>query len=105
MYGESNMETYIAICKIGSQWEFVVCLRELKKRWDGEGEEGRFKREETYVYLWLIYVKVWQKATKFCKTIALQLKNKIFKKQPETLKFIEENMLVSSLALVMGMTL
>ena len=23
-YGESNMETYIIICKIDSQWEFVV---------------------------------------------------------------------------------
>ena len=31
MYGESNMETYIAICKINSQWKFVVCLRELKQ--------------------------------------------------------------------------
>ena len=24
MYGESNMETYIIICKIGSQWDFAV---------------------------------------------------------------------------------
>ena len=24
MYGESNMETYITICKINSQWEFAV---------------------------------------------------------------------------------
>ena len=24
MYGESNMETYIIICKIDSQWEFAV---------------------------------------------------------------------------------
>ena len=24
MYGESNMETYITICKIDSQWEFSV---------------------------------------------------------------------------------
>ena len=24
MYAESNMETDIAICKIGSQWEFAV---------------------------------------------------------------------------------
>ena len=24
MYGESNMGTYITICKIDSQWEFVV---------------------------------------------------------------------------------
>ena len=23
-YGESNKETYITICKIGSQWEFAV---------------------------------------------------------------------------------
>ena len=25
--------------------------------------EGRFKREGTYVYLWLIHVDVWQKPT------------------------------------------
>ena len=31
MYGESTMETYITICKIDSQWEFAVCLRELKQ--------------------------------------------------------------------------
>ena len=24
IYGESNMETYITICKIDSQWEFAV---------------------------------------------------------------------------------
>ena len=24
MYGENNMETYITICKINSQWEFAV---------------------------------------------------------------------------------
>ena len=45
MYGESNMETYITICKIDSQQEFAVCLRKLKKDlcinlegWDGEGD-------------------------------------------------------------------
>ena len=27
IYGESNMETYITICKIDSQWEFAVWLR------------------------------------------------------------------------------
>ena len=31
MYGESNMEIYITICKIDSQWEFTVCLRKLKQ--------------------------------------------------------------------------
>ena len=45
MYGKSNMETYNTICKIDSQWEFAVCLRELKQGlcnnlegWDGEGD-------------------------------------------------------------------
>ena len=36
----------------------------------------RFKREGTYVYLWLIHVDVWQKPTQFCKEIILQLKKK-----------------------------
>ena len=61
MYGKSNMETYITIYKIDSQWEFVVWLRKLKQglcinleggRW--EGVEGSFKREGIYVYPWLI---------------------------------------------------
>ena len=29
--GESNMETYITICKIDNQWEFAICLRKLKQ--------------------------------------------------------------------------
>ena len=51
MYGENNIETYISICKIDSQWEFAVWLRELKQGlcdnlegWDGE-EDGREVRE------------------------------------------------------------
>ena len=67
MYGKSNMETYITICKIDSPQEFVVWLKKLRQglcvnleRWDGVGEmEGSFKREEIYVYLWLIHVEVW----------------------------------------------
>ena len=45
IYGKSNMETYITICKIDSQREFAVCLRILKQGlcknlegWDGEGD-------------------------------------------------------------------
>ena len=45
VYGKSNMETYITICKIDSQWEFAVRLRKLKEGlcvnlegWDGEGD-------------------------------------------------------------------
>ena len=47
MYGKSNMETYITICKIDSQREFAVWLRKLKQGlcnnlegWDRE-EDGR----------------------------------------------------------------
>ena len=31
MYGKSNMETYITICKIDRQWEFAVWLRKVKQ--------------------------------------------------------------------------
>ena len=31
MYGKSNMETYITICKVDSQREFAVWLRKLKQ--------------------------------------------------------------------------
>ena len=53
----------------------------------GWGREmgGRFKREGTYVYLWLIYGDVRQKTTKFCKAIILQLKKKkVCQPMPET---------------------
>ena len=56
MYGESNMITYITICKIDSQWEFAVCLREFKQGlcinlegWDGEGD-GREVLEGGDIY-------------------------------------------------------
>ena len=49
MYGKSNMETYITICKIDSQREFAVCLRKLKQglgiNLEGRELGGRFKRE------------------------------------------------------------
>ena len=35
---------------------------------------GGFKKEGTYVYLGLIHVNAWQKSTKPCKIIILQLK-------------------------------
>ena len=52
MYGKDNMETYITLYKIDSQWEFAVCFRKLKwalyqprgvgwgGRWEG-GSKGR----------------------------------------------------------------
>ena len=51
MYGQSNMETYITVCKIDSQWEFAVWLRKLKqglcinlKGWNGDGDRREFQR-------------------------------------------------------------
>ena len=51
MYGKSNMETYITICKIDSQQEFSIWLRKLIQRlcislegWDGEGDGKEFQR-------------------------------------------------------------
>ena len=51
LYGKSNMETFITMCKIDSQREFVVWLRKLKQGlcvslegWGGREMGGRFKR-------------------------------------------------------------
>ena len=51
MYGKSNMETYITICKKDNQREFAVCLRKLKQGlcinlegWDGEGDGREFQK-------------------------------------------------------------
>ena len=45
MFGKSNMEIYITLCKIEIQQEFSVWLRKLKQGlctnlegWDGEGD-------------------------------------------------------------------
>ena len=52
MYGKNNMETYITICKIDSQWEFAVCLRQLEQGlcdnlevWVRREMEGRVRKE------------------------------------------------------------
>ena len=53
MYRKSNMETYITICKIDSQWELTVWLRKLKQGlyinlegWDGEGDGREVQKGE-----------------------------------------------------------
>ena len=65
MYGKSNVETYITVCKIDGQQEFAVWLRKLKQGFcfnlegrTGSEMGGSFKREGIYVYLWLIHVEV-----------------------------------------------
>ena len=65
MYGKSNMETYITIRKIESQWEFAVWLRKLKQGlcinlegWGREGDRRELENGGIYLYLWLIHVEV-----------------------------------------------
>ena len=65
MQGKSNMETYITICKINTQQEFILLLRKLKlglcinlEEWDGEGNGREFQKGWIYVYLWLVHVEV-----------------------------------------------
>ena len=65
MHVESNMKTYISMCKIDSQWEFAIWLGKLKQGlcinlegWDGEGDGRELQREGIYVYLWLNHVEV-----------------------------------------------
>ena len=58
MCGKNNMETYITICKVDSQWEFAVWLRKLKQGlwinlegWDGEGNGREFQKVCIYIYI------------------------------------------------------
>ena len=84
-------------CMARVTWKFTIpYLKEIangnllydsgnSKLYDKKGgierEMGRrSRREGTFVYLWLI-LHVWQKTTKFCKAIILQLKNKEAKKR------------------------
>ena len=57
MYGESNRETYITMCKIDSQQEFAVWLRKLKwglsinlSGWDGGGGCEGCSKGRGYMY-------------------------------------------------------
>ena len=58
VYGNSNTETYITICKIDSPWEFAVWLMKLKQKlcvnlagWEGEADGREVQKEGIYVYL------------------------------------------------------
>ena len=57
MCGESNMEAYITMYKIDSQWEFAVWLRELKQElcnnlegWDGEEDRREVQKGRGCMY-------------------------------------------------------
>ena len=58
----------------------VVLKSSCGMGWEMGWEMGQmFKREGTYLYLWLIHVDVWQKPTQYWKAIILQLKRNIKK--------------------------
>ena len=48
-----------------------LMLQDNQEGKDGVGVGGRFKREGPYVYLWLIYIVVWQKSMQHCKATIL----------------------------------
>ena len=58
MFGESNMDTYITICKIDSQWEFAVGSGNSNRGsyqprgvgWGGTWEGGSKGRGYMYTY-------------------------------------------------------
>ena len=81
MHGESNMETYIAICKIDSKCEFAVWLRLCNNLggWNRKGDEREVQEggdicipitdscwylEETNKSLWSNYPSI-KKSNKF----------------------------------------
>ena len=79
MYGKSNIETYITICKIDSQWELAAWLRKHKQHlcinlegWDGVGD-GREVQKDMNICIFMAHLQfhsfIWQNTTKFCKTI------------------------------------
>ena len=64
------------ICCMTQRNELGLCNH--LEGWEQVG--GRFKREGTYVYLWLIHVYTWQKPIQRCKAIILWLKINNLKK-------------------------
>ena len=65
MYGKSNMETYITMCKIDNQQGVSVWLRKFKQGlcinlegWVGEGDGREVQKGGGILYLWLIHVEV-----------------------------------------------
>ena len=86
MYGESNMETYIPYVKQIVNGNLLYDSGNSNRgsatiQRGGMGRQmgGIFKREGTYVYLWLIHIDIWQKTAKFYKAIILQLKKYFLK--------------------------
>ena len=81
MYGKSNMETYITICKIDSQREFAVWLRKLKQGlcinlegWDWAGDEKEIQKGEDICILMLIMLRFDRKQQNSVKQLSFNKK-------------------------------
>ena len=71
LYHMYNREQVGIFC-VTQELNSVLC--ENLEGWDGRKMGRKFRRERTYVYLWLIHLDVWQKLTQYCEAIILQLK-------------------------------
>ena len=65
----------MGICCMAQENQTGVLYQPRGVGWGGRWEGGSKGREYMYTYTYLF--EVWQKATKFCKAIILQLKNKL----------------------------
>ena len=93
MHGKNNMETYITICKIDSQWEFAVWLRKLKlglcinlgvglggrREWASKGRGYMY----TYGWFMLRFDRIQQNSVK---QLSFNEKKKLLKKRCLTKK-------------------
>ena len=79
MNWKNNIETdtfpYVKITSFSLLYDAGTSNPVLCDNLEGQdGVGGKFKKEGTYIHLWLIHVDVWQKPTQYCKVIILQLK-------------------------------
>ena len=66
IYGKSNMETYITICKIEANGNLLNGSGNSNRGsvssqgvgWGGRWEGGSKRRGYIYIYIWLIHVEV-----------------------------------------------
>ena len=81
--GESSMETYMLPFIKQTAGGNLLYNTGSSTRCSVKTSRGGSKVQEggTYVYLWLIYVDVWQKPTQHCKVIILQWKINCLKKK------------------------
>ena len=94
MYGKSNLETYITICKIDRQLEFAVWLRKLKQGlcinlegWDEEGDGKEVQKGEDIFIPMAIHIEVDRNQQNSVKQLSFNKKIKRKKKISNNLTY------------------